>query len=162
MEADRERFCRMVAQYQTALLRLCYMQLQDQSLAEDAVQETFLKAYRSLETFRGACSEKTWLTRIALNTCRDMRRSSWFRRIDRHITPEDLPEASDDFQEADEEITLALIKLPCRCREIVLLRYYQQMSVEEVAETLGVSASTVSTQLNRARKKLRVWLEGGR
>ena len=157
-----ERFCQMVDQHQTALLRLCYMQLQDQALAEDAVQETFLKAYRSLDTFRGACSEKTWLTRIAINTCRDMRRSGWFRRVDRHITPENLPETGDSFQETDEEITLAVMNLPCRCREIVLLRYYQQMSLEEVAETLGVSASTVSTQLNRARKKLRVLLEGGR
>lgn len=169
MEVGREQssilekqFCRMVDQNQTALLRLCYMQLQDQALAEDAVQETFLKAYRSLDSFRGACSEKTWLTRIAINTCRDMRRSGWFRRVDRHITPEDLPETGDSFQEADEEITLALMNLSRRCREIVLLRYYQQMSIEEVAETLGVSASTVSTQLNRARKKLRVLLEGGR
>lgn len=169
MEVGREQssilekqFCRMVDQNQTALLRLCYMQLQDQALAEDAVQETFLKAYRSLDSFRGACSEKTWLTRIAINTCRDMRRSGWFRRVDRHITPEDPPETGDSFQEADEEITLALMQLSRRCREIVLLRYYQQMSIEEVAETLGVSASTVSTQLKRARKKLRVLLEGGR
>ena len=62
---------RLITQYQTSLLRLCYVQLQDQALAEDAVQETFLKAYKGFDSFRGDSSEKTWLTRIAVNTCRD-------------------------------------------------------------------------------------------
>ena len=62
----------LVDQYQSSLLRLCFIYLHDKALAEDAVQETFLKAHRSLSSFRGDSSEKTWLTRIAMNTCRDM------------------------------------------------------------------------------------------
>lgn len=88
-----ETMMRMVNEWQLSLLRLCYIQLQDKELAEDAVQETFLKAYRSLQSFRGECSEKTWLTRIAINTCRDMQRGGWFRHIDRRVTPDMLPEA---------------------------------------------------------------------
>lgn len=65
---------RLVERYQTDLLRMCYLNLRDAELARDAVQETFLKAYRSMEHFRGDCQEKTWLMRIAINTCRDMRR----------------------------------------------------------------------------------------
>ena len=57
----------MVNEHQRALLNLCYMYLHDAALAEDAVQETFLKAYRSLERFRGDCGQKTWLMRIAIN-----------------------------------------------------------------------------------------------
>lgn len=71
-ENARQRLVRLVEQYQTDLLRLCYIQLHDTALAEDAVQETFIKAYRSFPSFRGDCSEKTWLMRIAVNTCRDM------------------------------------------------------------------------------------------
>ena len=82
---------KLILQYQTPLLRLCYVQLQDQALAEDAVQETFLKAYKGFASFRGDSSEKTWLTRIAVNTCRDFQRGGWFKHTDRRITPEMLP-----------------------------------------------------------------------
>ncbi len=68
-----EMLAQMVAQYEVSLLRTCYMYLRDRELAEDATQEAFLKAYKALPTFRGECSEKTWLMRIAMNTCRDMK-----------------------------------------------------------------------------------------
>ena len=60
-------FTQLVDAYQKPLLNLCYLTLRDRTQAEDAVQETFLKAYRALPSFRGECSHKTWLTRIALN-----------------------------------------------------------------------------------------------
>ena len=91
-ESPKQRLTRLVRQYQTDLLRICYIQLHDTALAEDAVQETYLKAYRSMPAFRGDCSEKTWLMRIAVNVCRDMLRSAWFRHLDRRITLEQLPE----------------------------------------------------------------------
>lgn len=74
-ESDRERaLVDMVERYQTPLRRMCCAILHDAALSEDAVQETFLKAYRAIDGFRGECGEKTWLMRIAINTCRDMRR----------------------------------------------------------------------------------------
>ena len=94
---------RFAEQYQTELLRMCCLYLRDAELAKDAVQETYLKAYRALDSFRGECAEKTWLLRIAINTCRDMRRSAWFRHIDRRVTPDMLPTAFHPFEEADEE-----------------------------------------------------------
>ena len=74
-----ELFERLVETYQTPLRRLCCVMLKDVHLADDAVQETFLKAYRALNDFRRESSGKTWLTRIAVNTCRDMMKSRWFR-----------------------------------------------------------------------------------
>ena len=65
---------RMVGAYQQPLLTLCYAYLHDRQLAEDAVQETFLRAYRALDTFRGESSERPWMTAIAVNVCRSMRR----------------------------------------------------------------------------------------
>lgn len=91
---DRDQvLVQLVNQYQGLLLRMCYIYLRDMEQAKDATQDTFLKAYRSLDSFRGECSEKTWLIQIAMNTCRDMQRSAWFRHHDRRITPEDLPQA---------------------------------------------------------------------
>ena len=83
--SHEELLALMVAQYEVALLRTCYMYLRDKGLAEDATQETFLKAYKALDTFRGESSEKTWLMRIAMNTCRDMKRNAWFRYMDRSV-----------------------------------------------------------------------------
>ena len=136
---------RLITQHQTSLLRLCYVQLQDQALAEDAVQETFLKAYKGFDSFRGDSSEKTWLTRIAVNTCRDFQRGGWFKHTDRRVTPDMLPVGTVQ---------------PRKMREAILLYYYQDMSTEEIAETLGIAQSSVSNRLRRGREKLRKLLEG--
>ena len=151
---------RLITQYQTSLLRLCYVQLQDQALAEDAVQETFLKAYKGFDSFRGDSSEKTWLTRIAVNTCRDFQRGGWFKHTDRRITPEMLPVGTVQPDTEDLDLSLALMKLPRKMREAILLYYYQDMSTEEIAETLGIAQSSVSNRLRRGREKLRKLLEG--
>ncbi len=152
---------RLVETYQTALLHICYMILRDESLAEDAVQETFLKAYKAIDTFRGESSEKTWLFRIGVNVCRDMKRGRWFRYLDRRVTPEVLPipapEADEDYQELSE----AIMRLPDRDKEIILLYYYQNMNIREVASALGLAPSSVSNRLKKARERLKALLEGG-
>lgn len=80
-----ETINRMIQTYEKDLLRLCCTYLKDVSLAEDAVQETFLKAYKHLHAFRGESSEKTWLIRIAINACRDVQRTNWFRNLPRMV-----------------------------------------------------------------------------
>ncbi len=155
-----QTFERLITQYQTSLLRLCYVQLQDQALAEDAVQETFLKAYKGFDSFRGDSSEKTWLTRIAVNTCRDFQRGGWFKHTDRRVTPDMLPVGTVQPDTEDLDLSLAVMKLPRKMREAILLYYYQDMSTEEIAETLGIAQSSVSNRLRRGREKLRKLLEG--
>ena len=157
---QNERFERLVNQFQASLLRTCYMYLQDREQAEDAVQETFFKAYRNFGAFRGESAEKTWLMKIAINTCRDMRRTGWFLHMDRRMTPEMLPEASIPFEEIEEGLIVEVMNLPLRLREVILLYYYQNMDTNEIAQTLGIARSSVSGRLQRARKKLREILEG--
>ena len=158
---DKETIIRqMVETHQTPLMRLCYLYLHDVQLAEDAVQETFIKAARTLDKFRGEASMKTWLTSIAMRTCCDMRRSFWFRRMDRRVTPEMLPDPVQSPLEEETALTVAVMNLPQKEREVILLYYYQDMNVNEIARTLGVTQPTVSYRLKRAREKLRQELEG--
>ncbi len=157
---DREQIESLVKRHQRELLRLCYLYLHDVQLAEDAVQETFFKAVKAWDAFRGEASEKTWLTRIAIRTCCDMRRSFWFRRVDRYVTPEMLPEAVQETEAEDQTLTLAVMNLPRKLREAVILYYYQDMSVQDTAALLGVSQPAVSNRLKRARARLKDYLEG--
>ena len=146
-----------VEAYQKTLLNLCCMILKDYALAEDAVQETFIKAYRSCESFRGQCSIKTWLTKIAVNTCRDMKKSSWFLHVNRSFSPiilPDTPSSSDDTL----DLADAMLKLSDRHRVVVLLYYDQEMTMQEIADVLGLSLSAVSKRLKKALEKLQVLL----
>ena len=156
--ADQE-FRRIVEMYQTSLLRMCSAQLQDSVLAEDAVQETFIKIYRSLPSFKKESGEKAWIMKIAVNTCRDMRRSKWFRYVDRRVTPDSLPDEQATIEETDDELTSAILNLSQKLREVVMLFYYQDMKLNEIAEILAVTVSTVASRLSRARKKLKDALE---
>ena len=153
-------FEELVSQNQDKLLRTCYLYLRDRQLAEDAVQETFLKAYRSLPAFRGDSSQKTWLTRIAINTCRDLYRSEWFQHMDRRVTPEDLPECGAPFSSREESLIVEVMRLPRRLREVTLLYYYHGMDERDIAEALGISRAAVSDRLSRARRKLKGMIEG--
>lgn len=148
-------FTQLVEAYQKPLLNLCYMYLRDRAQAEDAVQEAFLKAYRALPAFRGESSHKTWLSRIAINVCRDMQRSSWFTRLNRFITPEELPERAAAEDPATAGLADAIMRLPARCREVVLLYYEQNLTMAETAQALGISPSCVSRRLKTACALLR-------
>lgn len=158
---DQEQSIRqMIDDHQTSLLRMCYLYLHDVQLAEDAVQETFIKAAQTLGHFRGESSAKTWLTRIAIHICCDMRRGFWFRRMDRRFTPEMLPDQPEEADEDETALTIAVMNLPKKEREVILLYYYQEMNMCEVAATLGIAQPTVSYRLKRARDRLRQELEG--
>ena len=157
--ATEQSFTELVNEYQTSLLRMCYLNLHDAGLAEDAVQETFVKAYRTLGEFRGDSSLRTWLMRIAINTCRDMQRGSWLKHISRTVTLDELAEPSESFSEDSVAVNMEIAKLPVKLRETVLLYYYQGMGIEEVAEALGIAVSSASERLKRAKEKLRYALK---
>ena len=154
------RLERLIREHQVSLTRLCFLYLHDEKLAEDAVQETFLKAYRSLASYRGEASEKSWLTRIAVNTSKDMLRSSWFRHVDRWVTPDMLPEQTYTQDPRNDESAAAVMNLPRKMREVIILYYYQGMDAQEMADLLGVSQPAISGRLKRARARLRRALEG--
>lgn len=145
--------------YGTDVKRLCYLLLRDQALAEDAAQETFVRAWRGWGGFRREAAEKTWLVRIAVNVCRDMLRTGWFRRLDRRVTPEALPLA-DTSPLPDPTLMQAVMRLPLRQREAILLRYWQGMDIPDIAIALRCSRNTVKSSLERGKRRLKDELKG--
>lgn len=152
---------RLMRLYEKEVLKVCCLYLQDLSLAEDAAQETFFKAFRAMDRFRGDSSEKTWLMRIAINTCKDIRRGAWFRHTDRQMTLDNLPEPAAPPKADSILIMLEVMSLPAKEREAVLLRYYQNMTLAEVAQVLGISATAVAKRLKKAHEYLEPVLKGG-
>ena len=152
---------RLMRLYEKEVLKVCCLYLQDLSLAEDAAQETFFKAFRAMDRFRGESSEKTWLMRIAINTCKDIRRGAWLRHTDRSVSLDKLPQPATPPKADSILITLEVMRLPAREREAVLLRYYQNMTLAEVAQVLGISATAVAKRLKKAHEHLDPVLKGG-
>ena len=156
---DENGFARLLDDWGDRLLRLCTLYLGDVHLAEDAVQETLLKAWRNADKFRGNGSEITWITRIAINVCKSYLRSPWKRRsapaeeLDRLFAPSADPQV-------DDTLPRAILALSRPYREVIILYYYQELKAREIAEILGVDVSTVTARLSRARKTLRESLKG--
>ncbi|HPU38610.1 MAG TPA: RNA polymerase sigma factor [Microthrixaceae bacterium] len=148
----------LIDEHTDAVFRLAFGILHDRQLTEDVVQETMMKAWTSLERFRGDASERTWILRIAHNTAIDALR----RRRDQATAPDQMPELTDPADPAAQAIgrdSLAavgrvLASLDETSRSIVVLREVEGMSYQEIADALGVPVPTVKTRLLRARRAL--------
>ena len=158
----RSELDRLMEQYGSSLLRMSALYLKSADLAQDAVQETFIKAYRRLNDYRGESSEKTWLTAICINECRDMLRTPWFKHQSR-IHMDLLPEQPADFTFPDDTVLTEVMSLPEKYREVVLLRYYEGLKLKEVAGALRLSMGKVRSRLNRANRilhdRLKEWYD---
>ncbi len=157
MERTEEaaRLQRLVSAYQPELLRVCYFYLRDRMLAEDAVQETFVRVWRKLDSYHEDGREKAWIYRIAINCCRDTQRTGWFRRMLPVGAPQLFPEESVTVSEEAIALNMAIHDLPLRLKEVILLYYYQNFTLTEIAEILAISQPAVTDRLKRARKRLR-------
>lgn len=150
---------KVITRWEKPILRLCFSYLCDTALAEDAVQETFFKAWKNHSRFRGEADEKTWLTRIAVNTCKDLLKSSWARNTDRSVALDSLPEGTVPFEERDDTVTRAVLSLPPKMKEVTLLHWYQGLTLEEMVKVLRLPRSTVNYRLKKAKTMLKKELE---
>ena len=151
---------RLMETYGNQLAGLCTALTRDADIAQDIVQETFLRAYKGMGSYRGGREqEKAWLTRIAVNLYRDMCRSKWYRWVDRSVTLESLPEPAVPAQTEDWQLFEAMETLPDNLREVVVLRYHQDMEAPEIAKALGTTRASVYRRLNKAYKLLKQQLE---
>jgi RNA polymerase sigma-70 factor (ECF subfamily) len=136
--------------------------------AEDASQDVFVRAVRSLESFKGGSSLQTWLYRITVNVCHSMRRKAklrtWFVRTD---DGDDLPEVMDHNPNPEQELlnsafsenlSRMLDQLPEKQRETFCLRYFDELSYEEISEILGTSVGGLKANYFHAVKKLAAFI----
>lgn len=145
---------RLINEYGNSLLRMCFLYLHDLQLAEDALQDTYIKVYQNWNKFRGNCSEKTWITSIAINVCKSKLRSPWFKRILLYNDP--AKECVHHTMLIEDDTVLKEIsKLKPKYKEVVLMFYYRDMKTKEIAKALGLSESAVCVRLSRAREQLR-------
>ena len=156
--ADNHELLLMMQQYGAHVVGLCTLLLKDAHLAQDVAQETFIRAWKQGNLRQE--TEKAWLTRVAVNLCRDEQRSRWFRHVDRRITPEELPLQA-DAHDTDSDLLDSVHRLPAREREVIVMHYWNDMSPEDIAKLLNIDRATVFRRLARGRKRLKIELEGG-
>lgn len=149
---------RLINQYGNHLLRMCYLYLHDIQLAEDALQDTYIKVYQNWDKFKGESSEETWMTSIAINVCKSRLRSSWYKNLlfGGHLKQESYHE--DKIK--DDTVLKEISKLKPKYREVILLFYYQEMKSKEIAAALKITESAVTVRLSRARAQLKESLKG--
>lgn len=148
----------LIRKYADSVLRMCFLYLDDYYLAEDVTQDTFIRVMKNYDKFRKESSEKTWIMKIAINLCKNQRKSWWFKR--QNIEALELAyDACYDGLLDRQEVFNKINKLSPKHKEIILLYYYQEMSVAEIAEVLKLKESAVKTRMFRAREQLRLNLK---
>lgn len=158
---DDSAFEPLVETYQTAIYNLCYRMLGDSAEAEDAAQEAFLRAYAQLRRYDPTRSFKTWLFSIASHYCIDRlrkRRLTWLSIDDEALPPHPAlheqapgPEEMTARHEHSAAVQKLLARLSPDDRSVIVMRYWYDLSYEEIAEATGATVSAVKSRLHRAR-----------
>lgn len=152
---DREAQTSLLRQYSARVFAICYGLLGNRHDAEDAAQETLLKALRDMARLKDEAQFGAWVRRIAQNLCIDILRSRKRHRKAVELKNERTPSESKDYR----ELAQALRELPAESRETLLLYYFERRSVRAMAEMLSISEDAACARLSRARRKLRRRLE---
>lgn len=153
----------LIAMYYPDILRYCIWNAPTRSLAEDAAQETFLKAIRYFDRYVHRGKFKPFLYQIAANTCIDMRRKRCLADVGYEELPEEAAYQENGFETVDENMQIRQIvrSLPKEQQDIVILRYQQELTLREIAQVVNLPLRTVQSKLRSALKKLRKELENG-
>jgi RNA polymerase sigma-70 factor, ECF subfamily len=164
LHGRREAFSELVLRHQRMVYSFARAMLGDAHVAEDIAQEAFLHAYRALSSYQAQGKFPAWLrmitTRLCLNHRRDNRREVAWEDLSGHPAEQtDGPESRLGEWEQRGEVRRAIDALPCDFRDVIVLRYMEELSYDEIARHLGVPTSTVETRLHRAKKQLRLLLK---
>ncbi|RXZ81365.1 RNA polymerase sigma factor SigW [Paenibacillaceae bacterium] len=173
LKGDQRAFEEIVGLYQDKLYHLAYRMLSNRQEAEDAVQETFLRVYNNLERYDDTMKFSTWIYRIATNLCIDRLRkrkpsysldaeSNEYEGLDGYsMIPSDnrTPESETLQSETQSIIYQAMGTLPAKYKTIMILRYLQELSLQEIGDVLGMPVTTIKTRVHRGREFLRKKLE---
>jgi RNA polymerase sigma factor (sigma-70 family) len=159
LAGDRSAFEDLVAPLVEPAYRLACGMLLDRDEAEDAVQEATLKAWLKLGSFRTDADPRPWFLTIVANHCRDLRRSRWWSVLRGVDTERSRAEAPPEDLAGGLDLRRALAGLPVPERALLVLHYYLDLPLEEVARVLGVSPAAAKSRLYRVLRRLRGHLE---
>ncbi len=170
LQGNTELFQLVIYRYQKAIFNYIYRMVKHRQEAEDLAQETFVRVFSKLKRYDHTYEFSTWVYRIALNVCRDFFRKKkfFFFSLQNPVGEEEESEFADFIeqesfcdpdgvilnQELKLEIERAIMRLPVKFREIIVLRHIDGLSYEEIANVTSLPIGTVKTYIYRARKKL--------
>ncbi len=168
---DQEAFGEIVRRWDRKIFALCFGMLTREDEARDAAQETFIAAFRNLKNFRGEAKVSSWLHRIAVNQCLTTKRRKRTRSeeyLDEEtneqervfLAPDSL--VPSNIAEQGERLVIvrqAVSSLPIDLRQVVVMKEFEDMTFQEISDTLDVPLSTVKSRLYTALKQLRAKLE---
>ena len=168
---EHDAFAEIVRRWERKIFALCFGMLGREDEAKDAAQETFIAAFKNLSRFRGEAKVSSWLHRIAVNQCLTTKRRSktraeeFFDHEDGSderafvAAPQHSPGRKAEAQERTNVVRQAVRALPTELREVVVMKEFEEMTFQEISETLDVPLSTVKSRLYTALKQLRMRLE---
>lgn len=166
MKSNEVLLNELIDQYGDELKRVAFLYVNDLNQCEDIIQEVFISCYQNLNKFKKESSYKTWLYRITINKCKDHLKRWSFRNIVYRPVMQTVSRASTESPQSiyeksleSNEIINSLSKVPAKYKEVLILYYYQEMSLKEISEITHTKLNTVKSRLNRGRKVLREDLE---
>ncbi|EDL64465.1 RNA polymerase sigma factor SigW [Bacillus sp. SG-1] len=169
LKGDQDAFAEVIELYKDKVFQICFRMLGNRHEAEDVAQEAFIRAYVNIHTFNQKRKFSTWLYRIATNLCIDrIRKKKPDYYLDAevkgtegltmysHVAAEgQLPEEEVEEMELQAEIQRQILKLPDKYRSVIVLKYIEELSLQEISEILDLPLGTVKTRIHRGREALR-------
>ncbi|GLC89715.1 RNA polymerase sigma factor SigW [Lysinibacillus piscis] len=169
LKGDQNAFADIVSLYQHKLYQVCYRMLGNKQESEDIAQEAFVRAYMNLHTFDQKRKFSTWLYRIATNLCIDrIRKKKPDYYLDAEVAGTEgldmysqiaaddrLPEEQIEQMELQDRIQYEIGRLPDKYRSVIVLKYIEELSLQEISEILDMPLGTVKTRIHRGREALR-------
>lgn len=143
----------IVEKYSNLLLRIAFSYMKNISDAEDLVHDTFMKLMEKKPSFENLDHEKAWLIRVTINLCKNRLKSVWFSRT------VGLEDNILKFTTEENDVMSAVLELPSKYRIVILLYYFEGYNIKEISQILGSKEPTISSQLQRARKQLKLKLK---
>lgn len=169
LKGDQDAFAEIVEIYSNSIYQLGYRMLGNRHEAEDIAQEAFIRAYVNIKSFNQDLKFSTWLFRIATNLCIDrIRKKKPDYYLDAEVSGTDgltmysqlssnspLPETELESLELQESVQKEILKLPEKYRSVIVLKYIEELSLNEISEILDLPLGTVKTRIHRGREALR-------
>jgi RNA polymerase sigma-70 factor, ECF subfamily len=169
LRGDQDAFAEVIELYKDKVFQICFRMLGNRHEAEDISQEAFIRAYVNIHTFNQKRKFSTWLYRIATNLCIDrIRKKKPDYYLDAEVTGTEgltmysqvaaegqLPEEEVEEMELQAEIQRQILKLPDKYRSVIVLKYIEELSLQEISEILDLPLGTVKTRIHRGREALR-------